>query len=222
MTLFNFKRKKKSPSPFFDFPRNDIGFQKVVDWLKNAEQLIIELDSEGKITLFSTKEGQIYLNMYTDINQSLVSDKAAKNFATVNYPTIIQIVNEQLDLDFIWLNPHSDSVQLNRVVFSSAYTIKKDTPVQIGLPNHPPKELIDFLIKVGVNDDTIQRIYLALMRNNEEFSFVVKMDSPNAKSIVQSIGPNISQLCKEYQMSYPVDFFYNDMISEDKYLIYSK
>lgn len=59
------------------------------------------------------------------------------------------------------------------------------------------------------------------MNNQEEFSYVVTIDSQQARDLVHSIGPEISNICEKYNILYPVDFTYGELIVDEQYLIYS-
>lgn len=162
------------------------------------------------------------LFVYTDLSQKETSLHKGDRFATISYAGLVQFFEENDILEFILLNRKTDSIQLNRIVFTSSYKIQKDTTVQIGQPANPPKAIISFLIKVAEMNREINHIYMALMNNAGDFSFVVNVDGQDAQTIVRSLGESIKQIYAENDISYSVDFVYGDFIRNDEYLIYSK
>ena len=222
MSVFNFFKKDKKPFQYFSFPKNEEGFNQIVDWIKQCSEVIIDVSSDNKIMIMSLEEGQSFIYVYTDVTQRIPSYKKNDCFITLDYTGLVQIFEDNLSLNFVWLNPHSDSVQLNRSLFTSTYLIKKNTSVQIGQPANPPIEIINFLINYASKNNEIEKVYFALMCNDGNFSFVVTIVSPQSKKIIKSIGSTITKICLVNNIPYPVDFFYNDMIIDEQYQIYSK
>jgi predicted transcriptional regulator len=214
------KEKKIEPTQFFDFPRNEEGINKVIDWLKTASELIVDIDQTNHIYVSTTSEGKTFLSVYTDVHQRVPAYKKNDRFITLDFAGIVSIFEENMGLDFLWLNPNSDSVQLNRSVFTAHYRVEKNSEIQIGLPAERPVAIIDFLLEYAQSEPSIRRIYLGLMRNKQEFSYVVFIDSDNVKAIVPEIGPKIGELCLADDTLYPVDFIYDNFLNEDQYLIY--
>lgn len=222
MSLLNFFKKEPKPTNFFSFPRNEEGIQKVIEWLKHSSGVVVDLDATNGLTVSITQQGEQFLTVYTDPLQRLPRYKQAERFATIDYKELVALFEANSAIDYIWINPNTDSIQLNRSVFTSQYTIKKNTMVQIGQPATPPTAIIDFLVSYAQTELSIEAIYLALMKNDTEFSYVVFIDSLENEKIVKKIGPEITECCLKNKCEYPVDFFYDDMIKDSKYGIYSK
>lgn len=219
MSLLNFF-KKKNPTNFFEFPRNEVGFNQVINWVNQCTGLIIDIDSDNKISMLSLKEEKKFIYVYTDLAQRIPSYKQNERFITLDYNGLVQLFENNLSLDFIWLNPNSDSVQINRSNFTSTYVIKENTAVQIGQPANLPVELISFLIDVAHKNQKIRKIYFALMHNNGNFSFVVTIDSDCSEDIIKSMDSMVTKICLDNNVPYPVDFLYGDLIANEQYQIY--
>lgn len=222
MSIFNFFKKEEKPYHYFSFPRNEEGFNRVVDWIKQCPEVIIDVSSDNKISIMSLEEGQSFIYVYTDVTQRVPSYKKNDYFMTLDYEGVVQLFEDNLPLDFIWLNPHSDSVQLNRSIFTSTYMIKENTTVQIGQPANPPVEIINFLIDSAIKNSEIEKVYFALMCNDGSFSFVATIVSPQSREIIKSMSSTITKICLENNVPYPIDFFYDDMITDEQYQIYTK
>ncbi|MGM0217815.1 enhanced serine sensitivity protein SseB C-terminal domain-containing protein [Enterococcus sp. AZ126] len=214
--------KKKKTKNYFYFPRNEESIHKIIEWLKNSSGLIIDVNSNNKLSVSVTTQGEQFLIAYTDVFQRVPSYKKSDNFITIDYNGLVELFETNNVIDYIWINPHSDSVTLNRTVFTTQYTIKENTAIQIGQPEIPPKVIIDFLVEYAKKEPSIDQVFLALMKNQNEFSYVVFVDSAENKAIVKKIGPRISELYLKNDIRFPVDFVYDDLIKESKYLIYSK
>ncbi|MGX7244388.1 enhanced serine sensitivity protein SseB C-terminal domain-containing protein [Enterococcus quebecensis] len=224
MDIFKFfkKEKKNKPTNFFNFQRNNDGVQKVIDWVKISSEIIIDIDSNKCFSIGATQEGKRFLSAYTDVSQHVPSYRKEDRFMTVSFEYLGKIFEENSDLDFLWLNPNSDSIQLNRSVFTSKHAIKKNTEIQIGLPAEKPVVLIDFLSSYARQEVSIKAIYLGLMRHNNEFSYAVFIDSENAEKIIPEIGPKITEICLADNTLYPVDFVYDNFLNDEQYLVYSR
>lgn len=229
MGIFDlFKKNKKIEKineiqSFFDFPRNDEGIKKVVEWLKESKEIILGLDEEGNLVLKRTEDGTIFLSAFTNLHQYSFSDEnKGEKFATIDFEGLTKIFENHAEIDLLWLNILSDSVQINRSVFTPKRVIKENTEVQIGLPANQPLALIDFLTRYAEKNATINTIYLGLMRNQSEFSYAVFIESDSSKKIVAEIGPKINELCIENELFYPVDFMYENLLKDEQYIIYSK
>ena len=214
--------KKNKPKNYFDFPRNEESIHKIVEWLKNSSGLMIDVNSNNKLSVSVTTQGEQFLIAYTDVFQRIPSYKKSDSFLTIDYNGLVELFETNNVIDYIWINPHSDSVTLNRTVFTAHYTIKENTAIQIGQPEIPPKVIIDFLVEYAEKEPSIDQVFLALMKNQNEFRYVVFVDSAENKAIVKKIGPRISELYLKNDIRFPVDFVYDDLIKELKYLIYSK
>lgn len=223
MGLFDIFKKQNTDKIFFNFPRNEEGINKVVEWIKQSEELILDLNESNNIIVMEMQDGHKYINVYTDLSQKQLMYQKNDKFAVTNYEGLAQMFEENAILDFILLNPKTDNVQLNRSVFTSSYEIKKNSVVQIGQPNNPPKELIECLINVAEQNENIKHVYFALMHNEGEFSYVVNIDSSNARDeVTKTFGQKIEQIYKNSDIPYPVDFIYNELIADEEYLIYPK
>ncbi|GGC86776.1 enhanced serine sensitivity protein SseB C-terminal domain-containing protein [Enterococcus wangshanyuanii] len=224
MTIFNFfkKKQKVAPSNVFNYPRNEEGIKQVIAWLKTASNLIIDINGDGHISVGSMPDGKIFLYVYSDVSQRVPAYKKNDRFIALDFDGIAKLFEENIGIDFLWLNPNSDSVQLNRSVFSSHHVIKQNTKIHIGLPAERPEAIIDFLVDYAQIEPSISAIYLGLMNNNDEFSYVVFIDSERAKELVPEIGPKIGEICVSSKALYPVDFIYDNFLNEEQYQIYEK
>lgn len=226
MGIFDLFKKNKpveqQVTNFFTFPRNDEGIQQVIDWVKQAQNMIIDLDENNHLIVKKTAEGSLFISAYTELGQRTPPYTEGEKFATVGFPELVQIFEENVEIDFLLLNPFSDSVQINRMAFTPKHVMKKDTQVQVGLPAEKPMGIINFLVAYGEKDSTVAAIYLGLMRYDSAFSYAVYIDSSEVEKIVPMIGPEISKICKEEHVPYPVDFIYTEFLKAEQYLIYKK
>ena len=224
MTIFDLFKKKQKVTLVnaFNYPRNEEGIKQVIAWFKTASNVIIDINEDGHISVGSMPDGKIFLYAYTDVSQHVPAYKKNDHFIVLDFDGIVKLFEENLGIDFLWLNPNTDSVQLNRSVFSSHHVIKQDTKIHIGLPAERPEAIIDFLVAYAKNDPSISAIYLGLMNRQDEFSYAVFIDSERAKEIIPEIGPKIGEICLSSKALYPVDFMYDNFLNEEQYQIYAK
>ncbi|MDA9472244.1 enhanced serine sensitivity protein SseB C-terminal domain-containing protein [Enterococcus sp. 5H] len=225
MGIFDLFKKKKQENKvrnFFDFPRNEEGFQQIVEWLKLSTEIILDVDHEGQLSVKIMPDGKVFLSAFTEVGQRVPVYTKNDKFIVLDFAGVSKLFEDNAELDFLWLNPNSDSAQINRSVFTPRHAIKKNTEIQIGLPAEPPVVLIDFLVNYAKENPTINHMYLGLARYNDEFSYLVFLDSEQTERIVPEIGPEISALCIDEKIVYPVDFVYDNFLADEQYLIYKK
>ncbi|MFC4653126.1 enhanced serine sensitivity protein SseB C-terminal domain-containing protein [Lactococcus nasutitermitis] len=224
MGLFKKSKKEEAPANFFNVPRNDEGFQKVVDWVKSADELIVGLEENGNWKIGKDAEGRLFIPVYTDVLSMRPLPKKGDKFATVKFDSLREMFEHYSELDFVWLNRNSDSVQLNRTTFTHRYQMPAGVKINIGLPANPPQKLIDFLVTYGKQHDFVDKIYLALIERNQEFSYLVYVQHHADYDIVPEIGTTAGKVANTEHYPYPVDFAQNGEIfkEDEKYLIYEK
>ena len=170
-----------------------------------------------------SEDGKVFLSAFTDMaHYSLNGRFKGEQFAVIDFEGLVTIFEKQQKMDFLWLNPASDSAQINRSIFTPTRVIQKNTQIQIGLPESKPNALIDFLILCAEKNTEITAIYLGLIRCNSEFSYAVFIESEDTEKVVAEIGPRINELNGKDELLYPVDFMYDNFLKEEKYLIYRR
>ncbi|GFH42426.1 hypothetical protein Hs30E_09770 [Lactococcus hodotermopsidis] len=220
--------EKSKIQNFFNFPRNAEGIQKIVAWLKNADEIILENDSSGNVAIRHYQDKD-YLIAYTNTSQRRGGWEKKEKFSSVKFEDFSNIFEHYPQAQALWLNPDSDSVLINRLTFSSERVMTEDTTVKIAKPKVIPADLIEILVDFASKTDTIEKIYLALMNKDDEFSYVVSFEQKSTSNI-QEINAQISeQLAQLYQKKsdetlFPVYFVNETTLSleEDEYLIYEK
>ncbi|KRK11231.1 hypothetical protein FD51_GL001187 [Lacticaseibacillus zeae DSM 20178 = KCTC 3804] len=222
MGLFDRFKKQTEPTNFFKGPRNEKGFQQVIDWLKQANEIILVLSHDRKMKIGKDGQGALFLNAYTDVSQIQPMLKKGDVIATMTFEGLQRIFEENGDLSYLWLNPHSDSAQVYRSLFTPRHTFSEGEAINIGLPATPPKPIIDLLEDYARRDSGVAAIYFGLMQSNNEFSYLVYIDSPNNHEIVAKLGPQIKALYQSNNILYPVDFTYENFMDDAKYLIYQQ
>lgn len=228
MSLFRRNPKEKKENEkipnFFNFPRDEQGFKKVSRWLRAADELIAELESDGNLQVLRSPEGELVLPIYTDVQARRPAFKKGDHFAVMSFEDLKKIIEANPEISLVWLNLQSDSVQFERSFFTKQYVIPKETTVKIGLPATRPEKLIDFLVQYGQDHPTIKKISLALMQNGEEFSYLVNVQHTEQEDIIPMIGREVEQISRAENYPYPVDFTGDEsMFGDDsRYVVYQE
>lgn len=81
--------------------------------------MIVDVNEKGHLFVQTDQMGEVFLMAYTDAGQNLMPFHQRNFFDTITFVGLQKIFEQTDDLAYLWLNPGSDSVRLNRNVFTS-------------------------------------------------------------------------------------------------------
>jgi hypothetical protein len=216
--MFNLFKKRTKPANFFNFPHNSEGVAQVITWLKQASELVLDLNADRQLTPYE-KDGEVFLKVYTHLAQHVPPLKKNDLITTATFADLVELLKIHPEVAFIWLNPGTDNVRINRSVFTTEYSVSVDTPVTLGQPAEVPEALVSLLKEAARTHATLHHVYFALMEMRGQMSYLVTLDCPDPKAIMKTLGPQIDALEDQHQLAFPVDFINDDMIVDDDYLL---
>ncbi|EIA6622774.1 enhanced serine sensitivity protein SseB [Enterococcus faecalis] len=167
--------------------------------LEDSKLLLpVNFDSKNKLNIIKIEDsvGNDYIPAFTDWeNLRLGEESNAVVFTIYDY---LKIIQEDLSITGIVINPYSQNLVLNRgnleFIKSNSGNIKKNEQVSIGIPREYPEFFVDKCKKIFKKETKINKAFLLQMvRKNLQKSYLLVIDSKDEDQILPYVSNKVQK-----------------------------